>query len=239
MHDSVAIITPALDRATWPYVRSLVSTEHPGGWSFLAVPGYEGVPAARNTAVERFLSKPGIKWLLMIDQDAAWPPGLLTRLISWNAPVVAPLAFRSEPPHLPYYYITPGASPLECVSDPAAIADWLLQHPALLTEERVAMLDQAPADALAPVLAVGAHVLLIRRDVLEALPPPRFRGYSETEPWASEDLYFSMHCREAGIPMHVDRSIVVGHGERRLTGAADFMVWRQSYDYMTGEVYFG
>ena len=160
---------------------------------------------ARNLLVERFLASPA-RWLLFVDRDAVVHPLTALRLMSWNVPVVAALAFaRTEPP-TPTVYA--GASPHDTDADLVGYRvnweetrSWLLAHPELQTNAAV-VLAERPDDALVEVDFTGMHCTLIRRDVLERLRPgPWFeRVHPIGGPrGAGEDYDFCRRARAGGL----------------------------------------
>lgn len=228
----LAVMTPAAGAPTWGFTASLVGLRGPGdgGFWFSHVEGL-AVEQARNLLVERFLASP-CRWLLFVDRDAVLHPMTVIRLMSWNVPVVAALAFtRGEPP-APTIYA--GANPGDAQDlvgyrvNWEETRAWLLAHPEMRTNDAV-LLEERPADALVQVDFTGMHCTLIRRDVLERLRPgPWFeRVHPVGGPrGCGEDYSFCRKVTAAGFGVFVDRSVQAGHllGERSVGGLA-FLAW--------------
>lgn len=172
-------------------------------WAFglrnLALPGQiiglAGMPydMARNTACMRALEA-GATHLFFLDSDVIPPKDAVYRLLAHNAPIVSGMYCRRSPPHGVPVMIRNGA--------------WVTEFPQGATIE---------------VDLVGAGCLLIRRDVLENMPPQRqgahwfdwrvnMQNLLPPGDCLSEDFTFCLHARRAmGLKILVDTSIVCKH----------------------------
>jgi hypothetical protein len=231
----LAVATAAGGEPTWGYMKSILGLRGPGdgGFGFITAEGL-GVEQARNLLVERFLKTPA-DWLLMVDRDAVLHPQTALRLMSWNEPIVAALAFTRNTPPMPTVFAEP--SPYDVAHGSQIVGyrvqweetrTWVAAH-VELHEDGAAMMDDRPDDALVRVDFTGMHCTLIRRDVLEGLcPGPWFeRVHPIGGPrGAGEDYYFCRKAAEAGYATYVDRSVQAGHlaGERSIGGLA-FLAW--------------
>ncbi len=174
-------------------------------WSFglrnLIVPGgvigLTGMPycMARNVACQRALEG-GFTHLFFLDSDVIPPRDAILRLRSHNAPIVSGLYCRRSPPH----------------GIPVMIRgrDWVTEF---------------PPNSLIEVDLVGSGCLLIHRQLLEALPPPKDRPEKRWFHWKvdraglegqgeclSEDFVFCKRVREElGIPILVDTGVQCKH----------------------------
>lgn len=243
----LAVSVAAGGPPTWGLLRSLVGLRGPGdgGYIFTAAEGL-AVEQARNLLVERFLATPA-QWLLFLDRDAIVHPLTAIRLMSWNVPIVAALAFTRAKPHAPTVYA--GANPEEAGREMVGFRvnwdetrAWLLGHAALQTDDPV-VLAERPDDALTPVDFTGMHCTLIRRDVLEGLlPGPWFqRVHPVGGPrGAGEDYWFCRKAAEAGFGIFVDRSVQAGHlaGDSSI-GGLSFLAWDAITNDVTGELSYG
>lgn len=137
----------------------------------------------RNLLVEDFLQSDH-QWLFFIDDDQAFGPSTLERLLSHDQPVVSALILQRGAPFLPTAY--------------AAKADGEFFH---------LDLGASPFGTLAVVRGCGTGGLLIRRDVITSIPGPRFK-YTDK---IGEDLYFSDRLYEAGFEILVDTGCAIGH----------------------------
>jgi hypothetical protein len=204
-----------------------------------------GVEQARNLLVERFLDSP-CQWLLFVDRDAVLHPMTVIRLMSWNVPVVAALAFaRTEPPSPTVYGGADPDAQGELVGYRIHWEEtrrWLLAHPEMQSNGAV-MLAERPDEALTQVDFTGMHCTLIRRDVLEGLRPgPWFeRAHPIGGPrGAGEDYFFCRRAVEAGFGVFVDRSVQAGHlaGEKSI-GGLSFLAFDAITDYEVGVLRYG
>lgn len=174
-------------------------------WSFglrnLIIPGgvigLTGMPFdhARNVACQRALES-GATYLFFLDSDVIPPRDAILRLRAHNAPVISGLYTRRSPPQGVPVMIRGGK--------------WVTDYP----QGQVVEVD-----------LVGAGCLLIHRQVLEALPPPKGREEKRWFDWKvdrggmdnqgeclSEDFQFCLRVkRELGISILVDTSIQCKH----------------------------
>ena len=231
----LAVATAAGGLPSWQYMKSILGLRGPGdgGYGFITAEGL-GVEQARNLIVERFLASPA-DWLLMVDRDAVLHPMTALRLMSWNVPVVAALAYSRQFPPMPTVYrgahredIENGTGLVRYRIQYQETLAWVAAHAELQVDGPV-LLDERPDDALVEVDFTGMHCTLIRRDVLERLRPgPWFeRVHPIGGPrGAGEDYYFCRKAAEAGFGVYVDRSVQAGHlaGERSI-GSLAFLAW--------------
>lgn len=221
----VAVCTPRCGPPSWRYLDSLVnwaiyhSRTHPEiGTPLLHPERFLPIDVARNLLVRQFLLTDA-DYLWFIDQDAAFLPQTLDRLLSRRLPIVGalemmrlpgicyPMALKGERPEGGYV-----------VQAPEVYAFIAAHYDAMTNEPQ--MLDAAPQDSLLEVGFTGCHCLLIRRDVLEAMAEPWFQGYNP----GGEDQYFCEKAFALGIPTYMDMSVLVGHAVTdRIIGALDFM----------------
>lgn len=140
---------------------------------------------ARNDLVRLALDS-GAEWLWFMDDDHAFPPSLLERLLSHgeDKDIVMPVCLTRQPPFPPVQYT-------EQVS-----ASKYLPIP----------LSMSPTDGLTEVLAGGCAGMLIRRRVLQSLEEPWFR-YADR----SEDILFCEAARDAGFRLWCDLGARLGH----------------------------
>ena len=179
-------------------------------WSFglrnLQVPGHimpvSGMPydMARNSICQKALEG-GYQYVFMLDSDVIPPNDAILRLIFRGLPLVSGVYHRRSPPHgIPVMIKGPS---------------WVTQY---------------SANSLIEVDLVGSGCLLIRRDVLEALPPLDPHRGKRWFDWRvdmaqvlpqgealSEDFAMCLHARRTlGLKIMVDTSVQcrhVGYGE--------------------------
>lgn len=130
----------------------------------------------------------------MLDSDVIPPPDTILRLLKHDKPVISGVYCRRSPPHGVPVMIKNG--------------NWVTQF---------------PTNSVIEVDFVGAGCLLIRRDVLEKLPPIMpgrhwfswqvdLKGVVPPGENVSEDFAFNIQCRKKlGIPTLVDTSIQCLH----------------------------
>jgi hypothetical protein len=169
---------------------------------------------ARNHAVQTFLDDPNHKdcqYLVMIDDDMTIDPNWVDILTWAEQPFVSALCVRKSPPFIP----TPAL--LQKQSDEgyhyAPIKDW------------------KPNTGLRECDAVGAAVICVRRDVLEAMERPWF-DFRE----GGEDYFFCRKVRGLGHKILVDTALLAGHlQEMRPATYWNWLDSRAAYEKEHGE----
>ncbi len=146
----------------------------------------------RNRIVKEALAI-GKEWVLFLDDDQAFGPNLLVRLLSHDQPIVASLYLQRTHPFSPIAYTHR--------EDDDKTYRPLFLH------------DYPPETGLVEVRAAGTGGMLIRSEVFRELVA---QGICEDGVWfkdgeASEDLTFCEKAREAGFPIYVDLQARMGH----------------------------
>ena len=182
------------------------------------------ITTARNEVVKTFLATPGIDWLWLVDADMEFAADTLDRLVDSahpeKRPIVGGLCFALMK-----------GSEMEVV--PTIYAD----GPTGLVRSL-----GYPPDRLVEVGATGAACLLIHRSALLKIAEyrPDANGPKMAElkwPWFaetlfqgphgqdaySEDLTFCLRARLAGLPIHVDTAIKIGHQKPVVVDEAMFL----------------
>lgn len=226
----VVVGTPALGGPTWAFTESLLGLHAPSGFVFVRR-GPLAVDVARNELVQAFLAMPETyTHLLLVDSDAMLHPRTLERLLSWEQPIVGALAFTRYGPCYPTVYRgenpeTPGQFRVRMDE----VHEWVNRHRELMSSKPV-VLEPRPPDSLIEVDRTGCHCVLIRRDVLQAIPEPWF--VAEVMKRNREDFYFFEQAQKAGFRVYVDLGCMAAHlyGDRPLA-AMDHMVWHASSEY--------
>lgn len=137
----------------------------------------------RNSHVETALET-GAEWLMFIDDDHTFGPDLLVRLLAHDLPVVGALYMQRQRPFAPIAYSAKEDDGTYRNLDLTAYGE----------------------DAVVEVAALGTGGMLIRAEVLRAMPFPWFE-----HGLASEDLIFCDKARKLGFPVHVDLAARMGH----------------------------
>ncbi len=156
---------------------------------------YARTDVNRNLFGKAVLEDPDITHLVMLDIDHTHPFDVVERLARWamkdrdKYPVVAGLAFRRTKPYFPCMFGT----------GPDGDLHWPVEW---------------PEGSIMKVDAVGHGAIIIDRRVLEQLPYPWWQyQYDEPNEWPTEDMYFCRLCREAGIDLWCDTTIVSPHNQ--------------------------
>ena len=143
---------------------------------------------ARNSLVELVLED-GADYLWFMDDDHAFSPDLLWRLLAWEKDLVVPVCLMRTHPYYPVTFAE------RMSDDENGKARYL----------PVYFPDQ-PDSGLIKLEAGGCAGMLIHRRVLEAIEPPWFEyGF------ASEDLIFCQKAKEAGFTLYCDLAARLGH----------------------------
>ncbi len=243
---SVMIATPVAGSPSWAYVDSLMSLDISGIQIRMARVGAPGKPLpiamARTLLVQELLTT-DFEYILMVDLDAQLHPGTIKRLLSWDVPIIGALAFLKECPVMPAWDLL---SKVDRESfDPNRVSvrhlfaidrtrEWLEAHPEMIVDE-AAILSDRPSDALVKLDGghVGAHCLLVHRDVFDQVPPPWFQGTNDLARFGTgEDVFFVRRVQERGFEAYIDLSVQAGHlnGETSI-GARSFMAWDALTDW--------
>jgi hypothetical protein len=233
---------PAADSPRWPCVLSWLNTNIPGGCgkSFVRS-GPNNVKYSWNRVVQDFL-KSESDWLWSTHNDVMYDPGTLTRLLSWDKPLISALVFmRSSPvtPHIWNKYVRDDGDYVQRIDD---TREWFYAHKEYIRFGPFVM-EPCPSDALTEISFTSTSCTLIHRTVLEAMQKDPECG----ENWfmmdddytgGGEDRRFFDLARRAGFPAYVDRSCGVGHlaGDIPIS-SAEFIAWDSVSTYNgTGEI---
>ena len=229
---SIAICTPLSRKFDWRTVRSyfgFINDAH-GDCEIMVVGNherYKPIEQARCELAQRVLNSK-YEWLLFFDSDATADYGTLKRLLSWKVPIVSALCFKRRDLISPAFEIDaydPETFHPWKNSAVDTVAEWIGRYGQLNTTKEM-LLPTAPEGSLLEVDRCGTHCLLIHRDVLEAIPEPRFERTTPPESGATgSDYDFCRKARRAGFPIHVDLSVIAGHlnGTHIISGQ-DFMM---------------
>ena len=223
----------------WQFIDSLLSLDYPSGYQLKRAGKPDRplpIPEAYNELARACLES-GSDWLFNVNQDCLLHPQTLNRLLSWDKPIIAPLAFTRYSPTCPMVWSEKATERAGFYRIQHERVDkWLREHPALM-DNAPALLETAPDDALMTITEgfLSTHCILIHRSVLEAVGEPWFvRLTKPGEQGTGCDRYFSEAAIKAGYELHVDFSQQVGHlrGESSVGGLA-FMAWNSITDWNT------
>jgi SAM-dependent methyltransferase len=185
------------------------------------------VDVARNKIVSR-LEK---DWIFFMDSDQTFPPETLTRLLSWDLPVVSGLYFKT--PGLPvphcYKYAWEKGGKTEEFNEHSYMAligtiqEYLSKFGDKIKKgEPTALIPASRAD-LIECDGIGGGCLLVHKRVFEAIEPPYFKCSPNSN--LGEDFYFCRKVQEAGFKIFVDPGIICGHRAKGLIGYRHFLNW--------------
>lgn len=231
MNDKVMIGIAVCGDPAWEFVDGLFKLDSRGFMVARAGTPDRPLPIqeAYNHLVRQFLSSDA-DWLWNVNQDCLIHPQTLNRLLSWNKPIISPLAFTRYKPTVPMVYSGREQAPTAgaYVVQGAYTANWIRTHKGLMKDDPT-VLDEIPDDSLFEITEgfVSTHCLLIRRDVLEAMPDPWFvRVTRPGHQGTGCDRAFCEQAQKRGFNSYVDYSQIAGHlvGHQSV-GALTFMAW--------------
>lgn len=182
----------ANDSARYSLFASCIDQLHlPEGWKKEWVIGGDWCDA-RNQLCQLVLDE-GYSHLWFMDDDHAFPPQILTKLLAHDVPLVTPVCLTRTYPFNPVQYVGTGEN------------GKTLPIP----------LSQVATDGLIEIEAGGCAGMLIRADVIKAMDNfakqqgllTRWFEYSDD----SEDVIFCRKAREHGFTLHTDLSVRLGH----------------------------
>ena len=145
---------------------------------------------ARNSLVELTLNS-GAEWLWFMDDDHAFAPDLLLKLLSHDVPLCVPVCLMRTPPFQPVTFVE--------------------RNEKNKFQYLPAYLPDLPNDGLIELQAGGCAGMLIKREVLEAIEPPWFEHTDR-----SEDITFCEKAKEKGFNIYCDLSARLGHATTTL-----------------------
>lgn len=189
-----------------------------GGWMGMRC-GTDGLPAARNTAVARFLSEKDSEWLFWIDTDMGFDKNIVDELVAAADPVERPfvgaLCFAQRE------RATDGMGGYRCAPAPT-IYDWVS------AQGKTGFMGRAhyPINSLIRCAGTGSAAVLIHRSVFERVQeangPVWYDRVVNDDTLVSEDLSFCMRAAALDIPVHVHSGIRTTHLKQFWLSEEDF-----------------
>lgn len=186
--------------------------------------GTDGLPEARNKAVEEFLARDGVDWLLWLDTDMGFPADTVDQLLAVadpvDRPIVGALAFTQRETH------EDGVGGWRCQPTPT-VFDWLHEG----DKQGFAVRWDYLRDSLVRCMGTGSACVLIHRSVFESMFAKYGRSWYERsynptmKALTSEDLSFCMRAVALGIPIHVHTGVKTSHQKT---------LWLSEEDYLDG-----
>ena len=165
------------------FTACIMRLEIPEGWRKEPLIGGDWC-GARNTLCQIMLDEDA-SHLWFMDDDHAFPPQMLTKLLAHDVALVTPICLTRVHPFRPVQYTEKLEGEFQYLPIP---------------------LSQTATDGLVEIQAGGCAGMLIRRDVIEAIEPPWFE-YTDR----SEDIVFCEKAKAAGFTLHADLSVRLGH----------------------------
>lgn len=126
-------------------------------------------------------------FVLFVDSDCVPPRDAVQRLLSHDLPIVSGV----------------------CVERTAPFS--LCAIKSFEPYQRYQPVDLKGQTEPFPVVAAGTGCLLVRRAVIEAMPSPWFRCGQLSPDLLAEDTDFCLRAAEAGFPVYLDPTVLVGH----------------------------
>lgn len=236
----ITLWIPAPDQPCWECIIPLWNLETPRGYKLrLYRSGANNIRYSWNKAVLDFLDTDD-EWLLSVHNDVMVCPKTLTRLLSWNKPLISALIFMRVGQALPHVwksYRNEGGRMAMRISD---TRQWFYSHPQYMTQTGPFVMEPKPKDALSLVDFTSTSCTLIHRSVIEKMRPlvkDIWFQWDDDYAGGGEDRRFFQYAKRAGFMGYVDRSCVVGHLARTVpTSAYDFVAWDSATVFLnTGE----
>ena len=171
---------------------ALARLKLPDGWMIQGAFNYDEAHA-RNALVESFAGE----YLFFMDDDHAFAPKTLERLLAHGLDVVAPLCLQRRAPFVPT--AIKGGHHLE------------LAPTKPYTEGRVMLVTPDPP-GLYEVDLTGTAGMLVRRSVFDKLERPYFHHGDDADgTHRPSDTNFCKALTAAGVPIYVDTAVTLTH----------------------------
>lgn len=179
-----------------------------------------------NNVVKEFLESKS-DWLFSTHHDVQFVPQTLTRLLSWNEPLISALVFMRHNPVVPQIWKAYEDNDFNYAMRINDTRAWFYEHKEYIRFGPFVM-DPRPDDALTPVSFTSTACTLIHRSVLEDMQEHIGEEWfiCDSETGGGEDRRFFEFAKEAGYVGMVDRSCIAGHVAGDIaTSSADFIAW--------------
>lgn len=195
-----------------------------------------------NDVVREFLATDA-EWMFSTHHDVTFVPETLTRLLSWDKPLVSALVFMRHNPVVPQIWKTYDEDEGHYAMRITDTREWFYAHKEWIKFGPF-VIDPRPDDALVEVGFTATACTLIHRQVfidIRAKLPNQNDGYwfvcDNEVTGGGEDRRFYEYARQAGYPAYVDRSACAGHIAGDIpTSSADFIAWDSVSEFQnTGE----
>jgi len=141
--------------------------------------GSDVVNSRNNLVEDRMVGD----WMWFMDDDHAFAPDMLTRLLDWNVEVVAPLCLMRQKPFSPVAQF-----------DGSSIN-----------------MQEIPSEGLIEVDKTGTAGMLVRKSVFDKIRAAYGGKIFQKNEDISEDYLFCNKLNELNIPIHIDCGQILGH----------------------------
>lgn len=241
-----------------PFVQSLCYAFMPRELEVsFAFPQSHFLHMARSELIRAALEDKEVDFLVMVDSDQIFGLHTIPRLLSWNAPVVAPVIVQRNGNPTPvcyrevgkddqgWYRYEPQTDAVAAYVSQFRVEDWeggatanlpLVPYRETAVKGLPEHVLQGLGHPLMPVDAVGCGMVVIRRDVLESLTPDE-KGFYMNSNEGGEDFSLCRNIRAAGWGgmnegprgwgLFYDRGSFVGHLNYQSRGMHDLVNWRE------------
>jgi glycosyltransferase involved in cell wall biosynthesis len=212
-------VTASFHKSLWGLKEYDEANSHRiGGWAAVRSSGY-GIPEARNTVIDYFLSTDA-EWLFFIDADMGFEPQALDHLLHYadqERPVVGGLCFAYQEQGFD------GLSGIRSKPMPT-IYEWA-------GDGQFQGRAHYPVNSLVQTASTGFALVVIHRTVLEAVAEKYGPNWCDRIPKEKqkigdgplgEDMSFFTRVGSLGIPVHVHTGIRTSHQKTIFVQEADF-----------------
>lgn len=197
----ILVAIPCMDMIDTDFAQSLVQLQPAGEMQIAFLPG-SLVYVAREMLAEQAL-KLKADYVLWLDSDMVFNPGLLEDLLAHDKDIVCGLYFRRRPPFTPVIYSE--------IKYGTEISDYKHQE----------YLDY-PLNSLFEVQACGFGAVLMKTEVIQKVQE-RYGATFEPMRGFGEDLSFCIRARQCGYKIWCDSKIKIGHVTRSLANEETYL----------------
>lgn len=160
----------------------------------------------RRWIADHFLEIEEATHLLFLDSDETFSPETAWHLYNLDLPMVSGLVFQRQAPHPPCIYKRIGPDSEFNLAMAVEVKEWFDKHN-VPRQDKATILNMPAEKGIWEIDECGTGCLLIKREVLEAIPLPRFTGMGDV----GTDISFCRRARKAGFPIYVDLRVQLGH----------------------------
>jgi len=195
-----------------------------GGWLAMRCYGADGIPAARNKAVEQFLADKDAEWLFWIDTDMGFEPDTVDRLLEVADPVERPIVGG-------LCFAQKQTAPDGMGGWRTALAPTIYDWTTVEETGETGFLSRRsyPINALVRCAGTGSACILIHRSVLERMAVEGTGAWYDRIPnptannrLLGEDLSFCLRAGALDIPVYIHTGVRTTHFKPAWLGEDDY-----------------